>query len=135
MKSWIALGILAGCGDAAVGPVPIALGEDACDHCRMIISEARTAAEARFRSVEKFDDIGCLLRRMKQASPTGAWVADHSDGRWIDAGRAWFVLAPSHPTPMASGLVAFSSRPDAESFCSKNKGKILTYDEALRTYR
>lgn len=128
--------LLAACEDDR-GPAPIALGEDGCDACRMIISEAPYAAQMRSSGkVEKFDDIGCLFERLTgSVSPTELWVVDHPSGRWIDATRAIYVRSKEFKTPMASGLAAFASRPDADAFATKVNGKVLLFDEARSTRR
>lgn len=133
------LGILAaaGCGENPDrGPVTIALGEDACDHCRMIISEAAFAAEARYGPgpVEKFDDIGCLGKRLSNgAAPVEAWVTDRATGMWIDAPTAYYVQGDGLQTPMASGLAAFASRAAAEAFAGRVRGRVVSFADITGT--
>lgn len=132
--------LLAGCGGPPpTGPVPIAYGEDPCDICRMIISEARYAAEARFPGgkVEKYDDVGCLAERLARGgeAPIGMWVADHATSAWIPAEQAYFVLSETLPTPMGSGVAAFTARASAEEFAPKNRGRLIAFDEVRRLKR
>ncbi len=133
MRTMLALALLAaGCGAETSGPVPVALGEDGCDVCRMIISEQRFAVEARFSpsKVEKYDDVGCLVERLaKGGAPSQMWVADHGTGVWVDVRSATFVIAKDVKTPMASGIVGFAGREDAEAFAKKNAGRAATFDE------
>jgi copper chaperone NosL len=130
--------MLLGCGGPASGPAAITFGEDACEACKMIISEAPHAAQARFESgeVALYDDIGCLSEGLsrKAAPPGEVWVTDQSTGKWIDARIATYVQSPELKTPMASGLVAFDTRPDAEAFAGKVRGRVLSFDDvkALR---
>lgn len=127
MKRMIwALALLGACSDPDTGPARIAYGEDACDACRMIISEAPFAAQGRGERVEKFDDIGCLARRASRYRQL--WVTDHATGRWLDAKSALYVHAPDLYTPMASGLVAFEGREAAEAFAAKHSGKVVAFD-------
>jgi copper chaperone NosL len=123
---------LVACGAEATGPVPVALGEDSCDLCRMIISEQPFAAQARFGpdKVEKYDDLGCLGERLnKPGAPLGLWAADHKTGAWVDARSAIFVHVKELKTPMASGLVAFASRADAEGFAKDKGGRLVSLDD------
>lgn len=123
--------LLAGCG-AGSGPVPIQYGEDACDQCRMLISEAPFAAEARFGPdlVEKYDDIGCLARRLlKSPPPSDVWVADHASGRLLPVKSTVLVHASSLKTPMASGVAAFADRADAQKMVALHQGRVVTLDE------
>jgi nitrous oxide reductase accessory protein NosL len=137
MKRLIALALLAGCGAPEAGPVPIALGEDDCALCRMFISEAAYAAQARFEGrVEKYDDIGCLGERLAEgAAPKENWVADHGTLAWVDARAAVYVHAKELKTPMASGLAAFAARADAEAFAAKAGGRLLTLDQVKELRR
>lgn len=133
MKRGVWLVALLGCVREDPGPEPVALGEDTCATCRMIISEARYAAQMRIaRRVEKFDDIGCLLKRL--SAPAQVWVADQLSGEWIDARAATFVRSEELRTPMASGLAAFRSRSTAEAFAREHRGKLLSFEEVTREH-
>ncbi len=113
------LALLAGCGESAGGPAPLSLGEDACDVCRMIISELPFAAQIRSDGgrVERFDDLGCLAERIhKGPPPLEGWVVDHPTRQWIAAETAVFVQKAGLRTPMSSALAAFSSHEKAVAF-------------------
>lgn len=129
--------LAAGCGDGDLGPAPIAYGEDACDLCRMIISEAPYAAEARFGpdKVEKYDDIGCLGERLWSShAPLEMWAADYSTGKLKPLGSVALVRVEGLKTPMASGVAAFADRAEAESFRAKHQGRFVALEDvkALR---
>ncbi|HZL72670.1 MAG TPA: nitrous oxide reductase accessory protein NosL [Planctomycetota bacterium] len=133
MKRCIVFIVLAaGCGRPEAGPAPISYGEDACDLCRMIISEAPYAAEARFGpdKIEKYDDIGCLGERLWEGPPPVAmWVADHSSGRLHPVSSVALVHVKDLKTPMACGVAAFADRAEAEAFTSKYGGRFIGMDE------
>ena len=107
---------LAGCGgDPGAGPVEVKWDRDACERCRMVLSDRRHAAQVRFTDpggrsrVMKFDDLGCAIiwledKPWKEAASTEVWVNDHRDGRWIDARTAYFL--GGQLTPMEYGLGA-----------------------------
>lgn len=97
------------------GPASIEFGVDACDECKMIISDGVYAGQVRNvnESYSKFDDIGCLVAFMKKHRPTNVWVADFSTGQWIKAETARFVKSAKIKTPMASGIVAFADEASA----------------------
>jgi copper chaperone NosL len=106
---------------APSGPPEIRLGVDACEGCRMTISDARYAAAVAGEldgepRVFAFDDIGCLARweaRTSAFAPRHRWVHDHSTGGWIDASVAVFGRSTAWATPMGSGLAAFAEVRDA----------------------
>lgn len=140
MRRLVVMALLAGCGGPPpTGPVPITYGEDTCDICRMIISEAPFAAEARFAGgkVEKYDDVGCLAERLSRGgeAPLGMWVADHATSGWIAAEKAHYVLSETLPTPMGSGVAAFTDRAAAEQFAPKNRGKLIGFEDVRRLKR
>ncbi|MBI3268050.1 MAG: nitrous oxide reductase accessory protein NosL [Planctomycetes bacterium] len=127
-----ALLCLAGCGEEPRGPVTIALGEDACAACRMIVSEAKYAAQTRLRDgrVEVFDDIGCLATRLAAGQdPAASWVADYTTGAWIDARTAHYLRSDTLQSPMAWGLAAFSRPADAEALAAKRGGRLLAFSD------
>jgi len=122
----------AGCGGGDLGPAPIAYGEDACDLCRMIISEAPYAAEARFGpdKIEKYDDIGCLGERLwNSRAPTEMWVADHATGTLKALDSVALVHVKDLKTPMASGVAAFADRSEAESFRARHRGRFVGLED------
>lgn len=126
--------MLAGCDTVERGPIPIAYGQDTCDACRMIISEAPHAAQMRLaEKVEMFDDIGCLIERMsKAAAPIELWVTDQKTGQWIDARSAHFSQSETFKTPMASGIAAFARKSDADAHAARYHGRLHGFED-LRT--
>lgn len=124
--------VFAGCGKAPpVGPADVRLGEDACDACHMYIGEKLYAAQLRLAdgTVEKFDDIGCLLDRVAQTSPVASYVVAQETGEWIEAKAAVYLLATELKTPMASGIAAYATLEKAKAEAERLKGKVLTYEE------
>lgn len=119
---------LAGCGPS-VGPEEISWGRDACEHCRMIISERPFAAELRAGSrkrIHKFDDIGCAVHWAKaNDQPLDQvpefWVMNHGDGKsWLDARTAHYRVDVR--SPMNYNFAAEPNRTDAS----------VPYDEMVR---
>lgn len=108
--------LLTGCsGDPGTGPVDVKWDRDACDRCRMVLSDRHHSAQIRGGPVgEKakvylFDDLGCAVIWLDdqpwRANPAiEIWVNDHRNGEWIDARKAWYVTGQT--TPMAYGLGA-----------------------------
>jgi len=109
-----ALWVLASRSGARDGPPEIGYGSDRCDQCGMIISEARFAAAWRDgHVVQRYDDIGCLVRGSGAHLAAGqgrAYVHDAAHGGWIEATGAVFARSPQIPTPMRYGIAAFADR-------------------------
>ncbi|MBI1978191.1 MAG: nitrous oxide reductase accessory protein NosL [Candidatus Omnitrophica bacterium] len=114
-------------------PPKIRFGEDACDECRMIISEERSSASSLDSGgmVLKYDDIGCMIlnHRAQAVAPKRSWVHDHETGKWIEAEKALYVFSEDFHTPMAYGIRAFSDEEVASRLAGERKGRVLLWDE------
>ncbi|MDO8678155.1 MAG: hypothetical protein Q7R30_06280 [Acidobacteriota bacterium] len=112
MTRWIlsACLVASSCAGGPARPAAIALGQEPCAHCRMVIVSLATAAQIAAPGEEPtmLDEIGCLREYLSNALlPDGAmvFVADHRTRAWVDARAAVFTRT-SVSTPMASGLLA-----------------------------
>ena len=135
------IGVTACASQAAGEPIPpeIHLGEDACQFCRMIISDERYAAGYLTADGDEFifDDIGDMFRHHQEqaAAVTAFFVHDHHEHTWVRAETAVYVLNPDLPTPMLSGLAAFAAEAEAGRFVAEAGGDIVTFEELLERYR
>lgn len=109
--------LLAACsGDPGTGAKEVKWGRDACERCRMVLSDRVHSAQLRFYPEGKkrsrvlmFDDIGCAAlwledKPFKDDPRTEVWVTDHRNGQWIDARKATYIKGQL--TPMEYGLGA-----------------------------
>ena len=102
--------VVSACASGPAPPAKVALGEDACAHCRMTVVSQSTAAQIARPGEDPvfFDEVGCLRDYLgKHATPADAmvYVADHRTGSWVNARTAVFTRT-STSTPMGSGLLA-----------------------------
>lgn len=106
---------LAACSKPTPGPKAIKLGRDVCEHCNMIVSELRYAAQSwdpKRGRARVYDDIGCLITYVTlngEIDDPGAplWVADGSvttNNGWLDARAASY--RDGFQTPMGHGFAA-----------------------------
>ncbi len=107
---------LTACNNEKTGPEAIHWDRDSCELCRMIISEARFAAQVRGgekRKLYKFDDIGCAVNWLNGQTWAGdeateIWVADRNSTRekmtWLNARDANYVKG--RISPMNYGYLA-----------------------------
>lgn len=129
----LSLGVLlVGCQSSLSDlPPQVRYGEEACAQCRMLISEARYAAALAGASgeVEKFDDIGCLVRYRARHPGTAkhVWVHDFVSDRWLEASSAFFVQSRELGTPMGSGLVALATLAEATQFSRTVHGDVVPF--------
>jgi copper chaperone NosL len=102
------------CSSGPVEPVAVDTRNDACTHCRMMVSDPRLAGQliAPQEEPKFFDDIGCLRDYLADAPALAAgsvaFVADYRTGRWQRAAFATYVRRPDLATPMGSHLIAFA---------------------------
>ncbi len=119
--------ICGGCSPQELKAVEIEPGE-MCMFCKMAISQKRFAAEFINREGEvfKFDEIGCMVRYLKQHSQTPAayFVADFDSGEWLEGNKAMYVHSPEFETPMSGGIIAFRDRGSAEKAAAESHGEV-----------
>lgn len=120
------------CGGNAAGPPEINYGRDTCDGCDMVIDDPRFASAYRLPdgTESKFDDMGEMFTR-DDLGDADAWVHDYDTEDWVEASSAWYVKGAGVESPMATGIVAFSTESRARAFASESGGTVLTWDEML----
>jgi len=114
--------VLGACwGGEKSGPEDIHWDRDACELCKMLISDARFAAEVRGgdkNKLYKFDDIGCAINWLNDQHWAGdeaaeIWVADGASTRdnliWLNAREARYVKGALTPMNYGFSAVAPSS--------------------------
>ncbi|MCD2424355.1 nitrous oxide reductase accessory protein NosL [Niabella pedocola] len=100
-------------------PQPVLLNKDACDFCKMTISDGRFVAELITRNgrIYKFDDMGCLLHYIKEngnGNTRKVYVADFKKNNVLtDATTAWFIQSEALKSPMAGNIAAFPVKDNA----------------------
>ena len=108
---------------------------DACASCRMAISQPQYAAEAVDKEgvAYKFDDIGCMLRYLKEHTlpQRRLYVMDYVNRQWLEAERAVFVRSDAIASPMAGGLAAFRDQPAARQFLKNSSGQMISFAELI----
>lgn len=116
-------------------PPDIRYGEDICDRCIMIISEARYASAYVTKSgeIRRFDDIGGMVAHEDELREDVAvfWVHDYETEEWLKAKEAVYVKSQQQ-TPMGFGIVAFAEREQAEAWADQHDGTLLTYADLFK---
>ena len=104
------------CGRAPreLQPGAIAVGRDQCAYCRMVIDDARLAAQfvGEDGRVMPFGEVGCLLawRGLHSDLAGAAFVTATDSGRWLAAPAARYALGAVR-TPMLYNLAAYEATP------------------------
>jgi copper chaperone NosL len=124
-------------------PRPIVYDRDACDYCRMTISDRRFGGQvvSAKRRVRTFDSIECLATFVVSQDgidvPRQILVTDYDHpGVLVPAPGARFlrVSGPSS-SPMAGGLVAFSPDADTAALQRRSGGELLTWNDVITSAR
>lgn len=127
---------LAACREPTSGPVRIAWGRDACEHCGMAIMDRRFATEVRAaRHVARFDEVGCAVLWMAEhgdGDVTEIWTMDAAREQWIPARTAFYRSGQA--TPMSYGFAAVSDGAAGDTDFETTR-KIILEREATRERR
>lgn len=136
----LAMALLLGCAPGGPPPpAPLDTANEACRHCRMMVSDARFAAQLVAPGEEPlfFDDIGCLrdflTENPEKRAVFTAWVADHRTRAWILAGRAVYTRAEGLSSPMDSHLIAHADAASRTADPDAAGGTPLTAREVFET--
>jgi copper chaperone NosL len=124
----------------SVKPEPLIYGKDMCHTCKMTLVDQKFGAEmiTKKGKVYKFDDVNCLINFYTSGYEESTniqqiLVADFAnENNLTDVTTAYFVRAEAIRSPMASGVAAFSTEDGLNSFYSKWKGELLTWNELVQ---
>ena len=125
---------LTGCQGA---PRELVAGTDACDFCRMTVSDVRFGAQLQSRTgrIHPFDAIECLASFYLDAEDRhdvrGAWVADYATTRMVPADSALFLRGSRARSPMGRSLVAFAPGTPDHELVSQYGGTIMRWPEVV----
>lgn len=135
-RALLALGLAAAaCTRGPPGPAPLDTRHEACAQCRMIVSDARFAAQVVAPGEEPrfFDDLGCLRDWLARAGPPRAgavaYVADHRTRGFVRAATATYTRVPALETPMGSHVVAHADAASRDADPAASGGIPLAASE------
>ena len=127
---------------APPGPREIVVNTDACDYCRMTISDVRFAGQfiTSKGKVYAFDAIDCLAAfTIANRAPTAGadiWVADYNNpGRWVAADKAIFVRSEDIRAPMGISIVSFAADADTAEIRRDFDAEPIRWTDVLELVR
>lgn len=115
--------LLHSCGKS--GPEPVKLHSDACESCKMAISDGRYMAEIITKKgrVYKFDDLSCLLdytSGMEPGTIKAYYIGNaEKDNELFDATTAWYISHESLRSPMGGNTAAYTTKEAAAANAAK----------------
>ncbi len=131
--------LIVGCGKNQPQPFTPNAKTDKCALCNMAVKNDHFATEVILENGKKlaFDDLGCMVKYMKQNKNKKAavsYVRDYNTNKWVQLENATYVHDnDAAKTPMAYNVISFTAKDDAQKFIDNQKGKLYTY-EALKKY-
>ena len=130
--------LLSSCGNQ--GPEPISLNKEACNFCKMNISDGRFGAEIITKKgrVYKFDDIVCMngfIEANNKNEIKSYYVSDYNKENFlIDATTAFYVQHESLRSPMAGNVAAFSTEDNADKFAKEKNTTYANWQNVNKFY-
>lgn len=136
-RALVAALLLAACSsEVLTGPPALRPGRDMCAECGMLVSEERHASallvdDRGLRSHLVYDDIGCMLDAEAEGldgkTVLERHVRDLGTGTWLAAESAAFLVTDPDrlPTPMGSGIGAWSSPAAAATAAQQHGGMVV----------
>ncbi len=124
---------------ACVGhePKPIKLNVDACEFCKMPVSDGKFGAQIQTQKGRHymFDDISCLVSYCEENEATKVksyYVHDFTqNNQLIDATKAFYVKGGDINSPMHGNIAAFATFSDAQNFGDKLKAQAISWNEIV----
>jgi copper chaperone NosL len=105
-------------------PANVALGEDTCADCRMIVGDDRFGAQLQDRTgnLAVFDDAGCLRAYVahRPFEIAGVFARSYRSRGWVAGDRAWVVESRELPSPMGHGVAAFEDEATAREEAARH---------------
>lgn len=128
---------LAACGSkVSYEPREVNADIDVCEVCNMSIVHSGYATQLieKDGTVHMYDDLGCMMQFLdgagKELDVEATYVRDIDTLDWIALEEAYYVHEASIWTPMAYGVVTFTSLERAEQYVQQEgKGNILHYED------
>lgn len=120
------------------GPRPLMAGTDACEFCRMTVSDVRFGAElvSRTGRVHTFDAVECLASFYLDAEARddvrGVFVSDFESGRLLPADSALFLRGGSLRSPMGRSLAAFAPDIGGAAIVRRYGGTVIRWADVLQ---
>lgn len=118
-------------------PVPIRIGKDQCDFCKMTISDKRFGAEivTKKTKVFKFDDQHCVIQflnegKLASEDIAGVYFTDFSIPHGlVNVKNAYFLQSPDFKSPMNGNIAAFSNEDSLAKALPKFYGNAITWED------
>lgn len=129
---------LMSCGNKE--PKPIKLNTDACDFCKMTISNGKFAAQLITQKGRhyKFDDIACLIQFAKSNTVVpyeSFYVNDYlKDNSFIPVEKSFLLKGGRINSPMRGNCAAFATVNEQKEFQTQLHAEAMSWEEVYNSY-
>ncbi|HQD11928.1 MAG TPA: nitrous oxide reductase accessory protein NosL [Chitinophagales bacterium] len=121
-------------------PLPIRIGVDNCEYCKMTLTDPRFAAELLTKKgrVYKFDDIHCLLlfRKSDAVTPDNIkdeYLSDYSgDHAFVNVKTSLLLQSDELRSPMGGNIAAFAKQDSLQKVQDNFKGQIVSWENLIK---
>jgi copper chaperone NosL len=136
-SAFIMVTLLTSC---STDPVPLQLGKDNCDFCKMTVSDARFGAEiiTGKGKVYRFDDIHCVTSFLKSNMPDPKevkeiYLTNFTGAHELRKASEMFLLkSDALRTPMGGNIAAFNSRDSLNKVMETYNGDTVNWDDVSK---
>ena len=117
---------------------PIKLNSDACEFCKMKISDGKFGAELITNKgrIYKFDDMHCMISYDKENLTTNIqsfYIHDFSQNNiLIPAETAFYVKGGEINSPMRGNIIAVKTEEEVKKIASKYKANPTSWSEIIK---
>lgn len=119
-------------------PVPIQLNKDACDYCKMTISDGKFCSEIITEKGRcyKFDDVHCMISYHKENANVKSqyfYVHDFNQKmEFLNLANSFLVESKSFKSPMGGNTATVKTKADADKLLlTYPESKIVSWDALL----
>ncbi len=124
----------------ASGPQPIKPGVEACDYCKMTISQLNFGGEiiTKKGKIYKFDDLHCLAAFRKESIDSNTiksvyFLNFDEPHNLIDADHAFLLKSTGLHSPMGGNTAAFESKEKLNLIQQKVNGEQITVQQLFNS--
>ncbi len=120
------------------GPQPITLNKDACEHCKMTISNGQFAGEIITQKgrVYMFDDMFCVrdyIEEHPEMERKATYIHYYlGNNELIPAESAFYVKSPDFKSPMNGNIAAFKTEDEAKTYQTKMNGELIQWSALVQ---
>lgn len=121
-------------------PKPIKLNADACDFCKMTISNGKFAAQLITQKGRhyQFDDIACLIQFAKSNTVVpyeSFYVNDYlKENTFIPVEKSFLLKGGTINSPMRGNCAAFATVNEQKEFQTQLHAEAMTWEEVYNSY-